>query len=464
MGTIESLNIDLTARTASFDSAIGKSKEGLAGFGRAFKTEASAIELLSKRIFNATHSAFELDMNRMTNTFSQLREKWKDNEKMLTLITRTESAERLRINEQYGKGSWLAGGMTGRGLKGLGHLAGGVTMLGGGTEGDFGKYLTLGMGALHVTHAIGDSFERGGYKAAFLTGGLTAAAVVAAELLSTAMKISKEMEEWGKDIREESKVWANISKKEIPTTAKGSQFEKQQEHLKEELQKAQDRLNAHESKPLHEQWLVPGEYVDGLQNIISNNQKLIPVLDRRITQERELYEQLKLQGELPQQKDLVSSKISDMERIVSLLKDGSMQNKFDWDMKALSKEFGSDIPKDAIMSQSDDKRNESLGKSIFDETRTPLEKFKKSVDDASIQRHRGTIDEDTYIRRVKQLSDTYDKSQGGVGQFTTLANSRMDIAGLTLGQQNQDSKQQLQEQRKSNAWLDKIASKLGLAP
>lgn len=88
----------------------------------------SERQMLESRLFAATNSSRDVELRNADMYFSQLKTKWRNNEQMLTLITKTWAAERARINEQYTE-SWLnrmTKAFRGKGLAAFG--AGGITI------------------------------------------------------------------------------------------------------------------------------------------------------------------------------------------------------------------------------------------------------------------------------------------------------------------------------------------------
>jgi len=65
------------------------------------KSEFKVMKDLNDRLFAATHTGLETDLKDHDDYFSKLRAGWQNNEAMLTLITKTETAERMKVIEQY---------------------------------------------------------------------------------------------------------------------------------------------------------------------------------------------------------------------------------------------------------------------------------------------------------------------------------------------------------------------------
>jgi hypothetical protein len=105
-----------------------------------------------------------------------------------------------------------------------------------------------------------------------------------------------------------------------------------------------------------------------------------------------------------------------------------------------------------------------LGANIFEQTRTPLEKFKAQIEEAAQAFQAGFIDSDTFGRYGKMLQDTLFPNQKAehqqVGSFASIDNSRFALA--TSSQKNQTQKVSDPQLERTNQLLARISNNMGI--
>jgi hypothetical protein len=124
---------------------------------------------------------------------------------------------------------------------------------------------------------------------------------------------------------------------------------------------------------------------------------------------------------------------------------------------------------DAQKKANEDMQNKA--KSVFEETRTPLEKYETKIGELSDLLNKGMVDWDTYGRAVRQAREQLE-ADGKIAEAPTLEAPDLVKAGsaeaarfaydLSRGQKNMTDKKdpakaQLAEVKDSNRILEKIA-------
>lgn len=75
------------------------------GFAGSVQKQFEARTMLEDKLFELTHGAKETELRDTERYFSELRNQFKDNQSMLTLIEQNETAKRLNIEKEYAEGS-----------------------------------------------------------------------------------------------------------------------------------------------------------------------------------------------------------------------------------------------------------------------------------------------------------------------------------------------------------------------
>jgi hypothetical protein len=116
MATAGSIIVNLVARTEAFEAGMKRGAAAIDGIenrarrmrfnfepSRDIYRQMATREQLEEQLYRATHSKQQLALHDHDSFYERLRSQWAGNERMMTLITATETAERKRIMESYGQ-------------------------------------------------------------------------------------------------------------------------------------------------------------------------------------------------------------------------------------------------------------------------------------------------------------------------------------------------------------------------